>query len=1114
MNKAKFLVVALFFLTGFNDLSATHLMGGEITWTCDTGGRYVFQMKLYRDCNGSIEGPTETMNTNAPGFAAGILMNRVSQTDNSPNCNTAGPSITCAGATGTTAGAVEEYIYRSNAIVLSGVPPVSGWVFWFSDCCRNNAISNLGISRASFTLRAKMFSYNGANANPCFDNSPQFYEIPRTVICAGYPFVFNHNAVDKELDSLVYAWDHPLNDNTSNTAFIAPQIPFATDYAYNNPLPDASFDPRNMAAVLNSLSGEVSYTSYTTGTFVLVIKVTAYKCQVKVAEIYREIQVVLNVCPDIIPGYPNTPPILAAPFPDASGTYNLYTDTVYAGENVHFVFSGQDPDLDASFNFQNLSLTASGLEFDPTYSNPNGACFKQPCATLSPSPIGYSTQLVYNTTFDWNTSCDQLGFNQNCRTFSNTYTFVFKFTDDFCPVPGISTATVTIVLLPPPLVAAPELKCASVNLNGDVTISWEPPVDTGGTFMSYEVYYSSSPTGQFALIDSVTNFAQTSYTHVGAGADNSPSYYYLVIKSGCNNYIAPDNYTDTIQAMKLTALNTGNGYARLTWNSTANPLIESNRRQFFIYREYPEGNWALLDIVDAVPGMNMYDDPITACNDTVKYRIEVQDTSGAGCTSVSSIAGDVFQDLIPPTISQIDSVSVNASGLATVAWIQNPANDTYAYVIFGTQGSGWIPLDTVYGISNVFYPTVLDAGISIRMFRILAIDSCRNPSALGSIHNSIYLNADLDVCNGSISLSWNPYINWPAEVEYEIMVSENGQQPVSIGTTNGTSFVHSQLTQNSNYCYFIHGVDETLLSRTSTSNQVCVTARILIKPNFTYIHAATVAGDNQVEIKTRVDNNAEVVRYHILRADATSGNFSVIAAVPADPAVPNFSYTDYTAETGLKSYQYKVVAIDSCGQDAFVSDTARTIFLNATPNDDLTNTIQWNDYEFWLGGVDHYLLYRSVDGVSDGIINTVALGSGLVIDDVNDEFKSEGLFCYYVEAKEGNGNAFGYRETSRSNEMCIAQKPIVFVPNAFHPGSGTLNDEFNPFKAFINGESFLIDIYNRWGENVFHNTNPLIGWDGTFKGQAAPDGVYVYYLKVSGSDQTAVERKGTITLIR
>jgi gliding motility-associated-like protein len=288
----------------------------------------------------------------------------------------------------------------------------------------------------------------------------------------------------------------------------------------------------------------------------------------------------------------------------------------------------------------------------------------------------------------------------------------------------------------------------------------------------------------------------------------------------------------------------------------------------------------------------------------------------------------------------------------------------------------------------------------------------------------------------------------------------------------------------------------------------------LVIPQFSYIHTATITGDNQATIKVYVDTAADILSYRIIRSETNQpGSYLTLASIPAD-TIPFFSYTDLTAKTTERSYYYKIVAVDSCGQDAFTSDVARTIYLSVTPNEDISNTLEWNDYEVWLGGVNHYRYYRSIDGQPDGMVNNVAFGSGAVNDNVSDKMYTNGVFCYYVEAYERSGNIFGFQDTSRSNEVCVMQKPIVFVPNAFHPGSGNENNEFNPFKAFVKGETFTLDIYNRWGELVFHNTDPKKGWNGAYKGSAAPEGVYVYYFKVTGTNEAQIERKGTLTLIR
>jgi hypothetical protein len=73
-----------------------------------------------------------------------------------------------------------------------------------------------------------MYPYNAQNTTICYDSSPFFSEKPSTIICTGYPFKYNPNAVDPELDSLVYSWGQPLDDD------FKPVIPFSPGYNVNS----------------------------------------------------------------------------------------------------------------------------------------------------------------------------------------------------------------------------------------------------------------------------------------------------------------------------------------------------------------------------------------------------------------------------------------------------------------------------------------------------------------------------------------------------------------------------------------------------------------------------------------------------------------------------------------------------------------------------------------------------------------------------------------------------------------------------------------------------------------------------------------------------------------
>ncbi len=95
----------------------------------------------------------------------------------------------------------------------------------------------------------------------------------------------------------------------------------------------------------------------------------------------------------------------------------------------------------------------------------------------------------------------------------------------------------------------------------------------------------------------------------------------------------------------------------------------------------------------------------------------------------------------------------------------------------------------------------------------------------------------------------------------------------------------------------------------------------------------------------------------------------------------------------------------------------------------------------------------------------------------------------------------------------------VFIPNAFSPN----NDGQNDVLTILTGQEVALiktfQIYDRWGEKVFEagNAQPndeRAGWDGTFKGQPAPTGSYVYFAKIVFKDGVELMYQGDVNIVR
>ncbi len=431
----KSILTVLLIAIGCMSAYSSHLMGGEITWKNYGSGKFIFETKLYRDCNGISAPSNILLQSNAPGQQAGILCSFSSTADISP----LGPGCpTCANPFGFL-NAVQETVYRSDTVVITGLPPSTGWHFFYTDCCRNTGITNLDpAGGGDFCLRAIMYPYNNIPVELTDDSSPTFAVKPSLAACKRNMTNYNNTAFDPDLDSLSFEWAKPLTTSPTGLAYV-----FAQGYSYTSPLPSALQNSLNVAATLNSYTGNVTFKSYTPGAFVTVIKVSSYKCGVLVAENFREIQIAIaNDC--ILS---SVPPVTynANPQFSTNGIQTLdgyFADTLQAGDSIHYVLNALDADSVAGV-FQMVTSMGFGNHFGTNFSDPTTGCLIPPCATTTPA-LPTSGPILNSFDFDWRTSCAHASNVNGCLQHLRTFLFTFISKDNFCPANGISSLTLAL----------------------------------------------------------------------------------------------------------------------------------------------------------------------------------------------------------------------------------------------------------------------------------------------------------------------------------------------------------------------------------------------------------------------------------------------------------------------------------------------------------------------------------------------------------------------------------------------------------------------------------------------------------------------------------------------
>ncbi len=114
---------------------------------------------------------------------------------------------------------------------------------------------------------------------------------------------------------------------------------------------------------------------------------------------------------------------------------------------------------------------------------------------------------------------------------------------------------------------------------------------------------------------------------------------------------------------------------------------------------------------------------------------------------------------------------------------------------------------------------------------------------------------------------------------------------------------------------------------------------------------------------------------------------------------------------------------------------------------------------------------------------------------------------YSVEVSNG-GNCSAVCEYP----VTVSFDERIYVPNAFSPNEDGINDTFTAHGNYHRTES--LKVFDRWGGMVW-DVQGDVPWDGTFKGQPAQVGVYVYILEYTDTRTGELKMvSGDVVLLR
>jgi len=354
--------LALLWILVPNALFAMHIIGGEMSYRCTGPGtqgtnRYVFTLKVYRDCNGGgapFDSPAQmaiyrgSINNNSM-FEDFRISNPISSRiiPDTPECVANIPNV-----------CVEQAIYTFTRDL-----PINGTQSYFivyQRCCRNVTISNLvnpGDIGATYAIELTPAAQLSCN------NSPVFTDFPPVIICNNFALNFNHSATDADGDQLVYSFCSPVNgggpllsppsaaescDGAQPTPPCPPPfdlVTFTPQYSPGNPMGG------NPIITINSATGVITGSPSMLGQFVVGVCVEEFRNGVLLSVLRRDFQFNVTDC---------SPTVVA----------NVASDSILGPQRIFVKSCGSN-----TVTFDNQSIQEENIESFDWQFNLNGIPF-------------------------------------------------------------------------------------------------------------------------------------------------------------------------------------------------------------------------------------------------------------------------------------------------------------------------------------------------------------------------------------------------------------------------------------------------------------------------------------------------------------------------------------------------------------------------------------------------------------------------------------------------------------------------------------------------------------------------------------------------------------------
>ncbi len=281
-----FFILVLTSLSHFQ-VNATHIIGGEITYSCLGDNQYEVTLTVFRDCYNGVPPFDDTVSIGVFNFKNELIYDiRIPYMKDDTikqtligDCRVIPPNV-----------CVHTSIYRDTVELK---PILGGYTLVYQRCCRNKTIVNIvspDETGASFIIQISEKALLECNSSPKFKYWPPIY------ICANEPILFDHSAFDPDGDSIIYKLCTPTNGLKD---IPQPQPPLPPPYdkvVWNDPPYNINNLMGGVPLMIDSKTGLLTGVPNTLGQFVVGICIEEFRDGKLISTTTRDFQYNVGLC--------------------------------------------------------------------------------------------------------------------------------------------------------------------------------------------------------------------------------------------------------------------------------------------------------------------------------------------------------------------------------------------------------------------------------------------------------------------------------------------------------------------------------------------------------------------------------------------------------------------------------------------------------------------------------------------------------------------------------------------------------------------------------------------------------------------------------------------------